>query len=572
MPGGFAALDTGFPDLSGMQSADRQIEAIRDYLCQLLEQLRYALHNLSAENFNTTEVTGWLGEVIEEPVRIAIDRVADGLAARLDLDESRLTTLFTRTGVNELGQNESLYSRITQTAGDLTAEVGKKQDSATLITTINQSAEKIASAAVKTDERGGTLASYITQTAAELASRVTGAQMHSAISQSAGGVLLSVRGEYADEWTEGAAYYASDVVKVTASSGGAVTAVSFYRAKTDHTAAQANRPPSAAYWDAVDAPNVQTLIDANLSGITLSYDNTGLSGENAAHIVLNKDGAEIAGGTVRMTNVVADRVAAEDVQAGTLDAGVLYSGTISADSITAGTLGAGDITIDGEFTVRTGSGAAATDCGTLGGGYAWLPEGHGWQPAIAMMADDGSSAYIAAAGRMELMRFMDACVYVTASNIGSQNPSPYAVMETANHHVAVTQSGAFYDRLEIAKVSPSDRRLKTDVDYRMDRFEAFFRALAPCSFRWKDGGDRGVRVGFVAQDVREALRKSGLDPDDMGLVFEMKKAEGDPDPTVYYALRYEDLVGVLAHMVRKLTDRADALEARIARLEERDAP
>lgn len=52
MPSGFASLDTGFPDLSGYSSTEQKLQAMEDYLVQLLEQLRYTLHNLGVENFN----------------------------------------------------------------------------------------------------------------------------------------------------------------------------------------------------------------------------------------------------------------------------------------------------------------------------------------------------------------------------------------------------------------------------------------------------------------------------------------------------------------------------------------
>ena len=52
MAGGFAALDTGFPDLSAYEGDARKLQALEDYLVQLLENLRYVLHNLGAENFS----------------------------------------------------------------------------------------------------------------------------------------------------------------------------------------------------------------------------------------------------------------------------------------------------------------------------------------------------------------------------------------------------------------------------------------------------------------------------------------------------------------------------------------
>ena len=64
MPSGFATLDTGFPDLSGMNT-DKKVQAMEDYLVQLLEQLRYTLHNLSVDNFNKDETLQWINEIVK---------------------------------------------------------------------------------------------------------------------------------------------------------------------------------------------------------------------------------------------------------------------------------------------------------------------------------------------------------------------------------------------------------------------------------------------------------------------------------------------------------------------------
>ena len=51
MPSEFAALDTSFPDLEG-KTTEEKLRSMTDYLYQLLEQLRYTLHNLGTENLN----------------------------------------------------------------------------------------------------------------------------------------------------------------------------------------------------------------------------------------------------------------------------------------------------------------------------------------------------------------------------------------------------------------------------------------------------------------------------------------------------------------------------------------
>ena len=178
--------------------------------------------------------------------------------------------------------------------------------------------------------------------------RATGAEaeIRSEIVQTADDVMLRVVGGYANEWTDGRRYYESDAVKVTTVTDGKVTAVAFYKAKQEHTAAAANKPPCAAYWDIVASPSVQSIIDLNLDGITLEYDNSGVSDKNAAFIKLSKDGVQIAGRKVIMTNVEADTLTANAVSAIRLDASQINAGTLSADRIGANSIHLGKLGSD----------------------------------------------------------------------------------------------------------------------------------------------------------------------------------------------------------------------------------
>ena len=82
MPSGFATLDTGFPNIKKIDDPKQQIKAVEDYLVQLLENLRYMLGNIGPENFNETEVVGWIGETITDPIN-----------ARIANDEGQITQL-----------------------------------------------------------------------------------------------------------------------------------------------------------------------------------------------------------------------------------------------------------------------------------------------------------------------------------------------------------------------------------------------------------------------------------------------------------------------------------------------
>lgn len=123
MPSGFAALDTGFPNLSGYSTTEEKLKAMEDYLVQLLEQLRYTLHNMGVENMNTTEVTGWLDEIITEPIQAEITDVENGLSTRIDANAGAITAEVTRaTGAESVIQQsaDAIKAQVTDGQGNYT--------------------------------------------------------------------------------------------------------------------------------------------------------------------------------------------------------------------------------------------------------------------------------------------------------------------------------------------------------------------------------------------------------------------------------------------------------------------
>lgn len=164
------------------------------------------------------------------------------------------------------------------------------------------------------------MSSRITQTDTKIEQEITArrdgdTETRSLISQLADSITLEVQGAYADEWsTTGSGdgyYYPDNIVKVSTVSDGVTTSVDFYQ-MTGATKIPANVSfyPTAysAYWTAISPPSVQSAIKMGLEGISIGYDTSGAP--NSAYITLNKDGVEIGGGTVVLSNVQTDTIAA----------------------------------------------------------------------------------------------------------------------------------------------------------------------------------------------------------------------------------------------------------------------
>jgi hypothetical protein len=99
-------------------------------------------------------------------------------------------------------------------------------------------------------------------------------------------------------------------------------------------------------------------------------------------------------------------------------------------------------------------------------------------------------------------------------------------------------------------VSPSDRRLKTDVEDLGYGLEEILK-LRPVSFSWKNRKDDGRYVGFIAQEVQP-------------VISEVVNVGDDPDQTL--GLRYEKLVPVLVNAVKEQQKTIDDLRAELAQM------
>ena len=156
----------------------------------------------------------------------------------------------------------------------------------------------------------------------------------------------------------------------------------------------------------VDGEQVQSAITTNLNGLTLSYNNSGVSGDNSCYITLSKDGVSI-GGVVQMTNVTAD--------------------TISASNITAGTLNADDISVNNSFAVKVND----TVYGYIGAALGGDAQGNTTYGATLRSAD-GNSYVIVTNGGVRMQKG-DTSIWVTDEGIsyringGSVVPIGYAV-------------------------------------------------------------------------------------------------------------------------------------------------
>lgn len=112
----------------------------------------------------------------------------------------------------------------------------------------------------------------------------------------------------------------------------------------------------------------------------------------------------------------------------------------------------------------------------------------------------------------------------------------------------------------------SDKRVKNSIRYDMDKYEDFFHALKPCSFRYNHEKSRKFHVGYIAQDVKSAMDRSGLTSSDFaGYVSGVRTGLTKYDDEL--ALGYSEFIALNTHMIKKLYKRIEQLELKVQSLE-----
>ena len=115
MPGNILNADTGFPTFAEGEDSNAKIDKVMNYLYMLLEQLRYSLSNLDADNFNET----------------GLKEIADGIARPLQTsfeNEFGKTSALIEGWSNEYGSQIKLLTEWKGTASQSISSLTQKAD------------------------------------------------------------------------------------------------------------------------------------------------------------------------------------------------------------------------------------------------------------------------------------------------------------------------------------------------------------------------------------------------------------------------------------------------------------
>ncbi|MCM1308038.1 MAG: tail fiber domain-containing protein [Butyrivibrio sp.] len=349
---------------------------------------------------------------------------------------------------------------------------------------------------------------------------------------------------------------------VTATSGSVVAAANVYAGATSDTVTR-------SVYARNSLRSIRML--ANASGVIGLYDET-----NAIFILQSSTAKSIQiGESAQATSIVLRHTNGYASFAG--NGMELYGGTPYVDFHFGGSTAdytsriieesSGVLASIGTFRSYKNLGFGWGDAATTYAIYSKWKDGN--QHNVVERNADGLSAYFGWAG---------SSTYPTRTILRGRNVYfDTGPVRPANDNVSSLGDGAHrFTQLfaAIGAISTSDRNQKRNIEYDLDKMDAVFDALKPCSFYHTDG-DR-MHFGLIAQETEKAFVGNGMNIDEIGLVCRdhiYKDGEDgakiylyntDGTPQYRYGLRYEELHGLEIWQIQQLKRRVSELECKLA--------
>lgn len=213
----------------------------------------------------------------------------------------------------------------------------------------------------------------------------------------------------------------------------------------------------------------------------------------------------------------------------------------------------------------------------------WNWSGQAGQPSWVWGGNDGTNMYVYNPSNFTVYRCTgginkggngvgisgDATYFRTYNNAGSP----------VDNVMRLGSSNARWKQLYAAttSISTSDRNMKDNIRELTDIHKEFFMKLVPVSFTFKDGESGRTHVGFIAQDVEQAMDECGLTALDFAgfckdvkveAYLDEKSGEYEERPLLdeegneqyIYSLRYEEFIGIITYVLQNNVNEVNSLK------------
>lgn len=142
---------------------------------------------------------------------------------------------------------------------------------------------------------------------------------------------------------------------------------------------------------------------------------------------------------------------------------------------------------------------------------------------------------------------------------GSNGPGrePYVIVTNAGARMTGSGASIWVGRgahaSEEISVS-SDARIKNTISYNLDKYDKLFLALKPTRFKYNNGVSGRLHLGFIAQDVEQAMIDAGLGSEELAALVKapVQEVMEDGITDFRYSLRYGEFIALNTHMIQKL--------------------
>lgn len=105
-------------------------------------------------------------------------------------------------------------------------------------------------------------------------------------------------------------------------------------------------------------------------------------------------------------------------------------------------------------------------------------------------------------------------------------------------------------------IEHSDKEAKKEIEPLSDVYSQIFDSLKPVSYKFKVNNNNRTHTGFIAQEVKEAIKNAGLTTQDFAAYCEWDDNNGSTG----CGLRYTELVSLCVNEIQKLKKRVAELE------------
>lgn len=314
------------------------------------------------------------------------------------------------------------------------------------------------------------------------------------------------------------------------------------------------------------------------TGVWVGTAGVGVRGSSSAYAYLSaSDGKLYAAGATISGAITATSLNVSSATSGTLNCANLTVSNLSASAISSGTFDVARVRLYGEMTVyESGSGSGvggylgyeSSQIGAAGIGLesktrkgkvgaldtgAWIKYTDTYG-GISQCAALPGSLYMTACGRNSYASQTYA-IYFYGADASVTNPRLYPGTSACTLGTSSYLWGQIYSTN--SAISPSDRNKKHSISYDIDDYESLWDDLRPVKYKYDDGTSNRYHIGFISQDIEEAIEDSGFTSLDFAGFIKSPKEEGEGYD---YALRYEEFIALNTLKIKKLEARIAALE------------